>query len=34
MGDLPGPPRYLGDNSPFVPGFLRIGEARIPLKPR
>ena len=27
-----GPPRYLGYNSPFVPGFLRIGEVQIPVK--
>lgn len=24
-----GPPRYLGYNSPFVPGFLRIGEVQL-----
>ena len=28
-----GPPRYLGYNSPFVPGFLRYGEVQRPVKP-
>ncbi len=28
-----GPPRYLGYNSPFVPGFLRFGEVQIPVTP-
>lgn len=27
-----GPPRYLGYNSPFVPGFLRYGEVQIPVR--
>ena len=26
-----GPPRYLGYNSPFVPWFLRCGEAQLPV---
>lgn len=26
-----GPPRYLGYNSPFVPGFLRYGEVQLPV---
>ncbi len=28
-----GPPRYLGYNSPFVPGFLRYGEVQLPIEP-
>ncbi len=27
-----GPPRFLGYNSPFVPGFLKLGEAQIPVE--
>ena len=27
-----GPPRYLGYNSPFVPGFWRYGEAQLPVE--
>jgi hypothetical protein len=27
-----GEPRYLGYNSPFVPGFLRLGEVQIPVE--
>lgn len=28
-----GPPRYLGYNSPFIPGFIRYGEVQRPVKP-
>lgn len=28
-----GEPRFLGYNSPFVPGFMRYGEVQIPIKP-
>lgn len=28
-----GEPRYLGYNSPFVPGFMRYGEVQIPIEP-
>jgi len=28
-----GPPRYLGYNSPFIPGFWRYGEVQRPVKP-
>ncbi|MEZ6193233.1 MAG: heme-binding protein, partial [Phycisphaerales bacterium] len=28
-----GPPRYLGYNSPFIPGFMRYGEVQRPVKP-
>jgi hypothetical protein len=27
-----GPPRYLGYNSPFVPGFMRYGEVQVPVE--
>ena len=27
-----GPPRYLAYNSPFVPGFLKIGEVQLPIE--
>jgi effector-binding domain-containing protein len=30
--EVVGSPRFLGYNSPFVPGFLQIGEAQIPVK--
>jgi effector-binding domain-containing protein len=30
---ITGPPRFMGHNSPFVPWFLRIGEAQVPVKP-
>ena len=29
-----GDPRYLGYNSPFVPGFMRYGEVQIPIRKR
>jgi effector-binding domain-containing protein len=32
--EIAGPPRFMGYNSPFVPWFLRMGEAQIPVKPR
>lgn len=32
--EITGPPRFMGYNSPFVPWFLRIGEAQVPVKPR
>lgn len=32
--EITGPPRFMGYNSPFVPWFLRIGEAQLPVKPR
>ncbi len=28
-----GPPRYLGYNSPFVPGFMKYGEVQRPVRP-
>lgn len=31
--EITGPPRFMGYNSPFVPWFLRIGEAQLPVKP-
>lgn len=30
--EVTGPPRFMGYNSPFVPPFLRIGEAQLPVK--
>jgi len=29
---IDGPPRYLGYNSPFVPGFMKYGEVQIPVR--